>query len=71
MKSKRKLLAIEGQYASLKKLKMVARRGRCHQVTYKPRITTHSEDEFESEFLIEKPDKINRLLQYGLDQSKK
>ena len=49
---------------------MVARRGRCHQVTYKPRITTLSEDEFESEFLIEKPDKINRLLQYGLDQSK-
>jgi len=29
-KSKRKLLAIEDQYAALKKLKMVARRGRCN-----------------------------------------
>jgi len=36
-------------------------------VTYKPTIKTLSEDEFESEFLDDKPDNINRLLQYGLD----
>ena len=40
IKSKRELEAIQEQYDSLKKRRMVARRGRCHQVFYKPMMKT-------------------------------
>ena len=49
IKSKRQLQAIEDQYTSLKKRKMVARRGRCSRVFYKSMMKTIFDYESESE----------------------